>query len=111
MKGNEIVETYEALSVLTGEMLIAAQHGEWEKLTELEHHCRKPISQLMAKAPGAELNENDQKRKMDIIRKILADDAKIRELVEPRMAKLMQMLQGAGASRKLATAYQNGTGY
>lgn len=106
-----MIAAYEALSELTGDMLLAAQQGDWDQLTELERHCQASVNRLMAHAPVVKLNEHEQQRKLEVIRKILADDAQIRDLAEPRLAKLMNLLRGTDTARKLTKTYEDGLGY
>lgn len=111
MQGTEIIATYETLSKLTGDMLLAAKQGEWDRLTELERHCRVPLNQLISHAAAVKLNDSERQRKLEVIRKILADDAQIRELTEPRLTKLLSLLRGSDTARKLAKTYEDGLGY
>lgn len=110
MQVNDLIASYEAISVITGDMLIAAQSGDWDRLTNLERHCRAAVDRVKNVSAGLELNSQDHLRRREVIRKILADDARIRDLTQPRLAKLMQLLRGSDASRKVARTYEDGLG-
>jgi flagellar protein FliT len=103
----EIISTYEAISVLTGHMLDAAQRSDWDHLTLLERDCRGHARRLMDQEPKGPLSKDLQQRKLVLITKILSDDASIRALTEPRMAELDFLLQSAGRGRKLRQAYRS----
>ncbi len=104
MTSNEMLTTYEFLSEITGNMLNAATQGDWDNLTELEQRCAGYVGTLMHAAP-VQLNEQEQRAKIAIIRTILQNDAKIRALAEPRMHDLQQRLHRARTGRTSVEAY------
>jgi len=110
MTADRILEDYEAIARLTGKMLQAAREGEWERLSSLETECRTIVDGLrglpMDDGGGPELS----RRKVEILRKILADDAAIRDLTEPWMAQLASVLDTAALGRKMRNAYGDDTG-
>jgi len=105
MNGDDILSLYESVSSLSGDMLAAAQAGEWDQLVELETRCASQVQVLRAGEAAATLNAERRARKVAMIRKILADDREIRDLTSPWMARLGAMLQSTGAERRLANAY------
>lgn len=110
MTGTDIISTYETLSSLTGNMLSAAQRNDWDGLTSLEQVCRGHIQTLTAVPVQEKLSTPQQRRKIEVIRKILADDAQIRNLTEPRLADLQKILHGHSQMKSAAAAYGNGLG-
>ncbi len=104
MTSNEMLTTYESLSALTGTMLSAARQGEWDHLAELEQQCKGYVGSLMSAAPIA-LNQAEQRTKVAIIRTILQNDAKIRELTQPRLHELQQRLSMSRAAQRSVEAY------
>ena len=104
MTSNEMLNTYESLSELTGTMLNAARQGEWDDLAALEQRCQGYVGRLMRTAPVS-LNESEQRAKVAIIRAILQNDAKIRALTEPRLHELQQRLTMTRAGRRSVQAY------
>jgi flagellar protein FliT len=104
MTSNEMLTTYEALSELTGTMLIAAREGEWDHLAELEQRCRGYVGSLMQAAP-VQMNETEQRTKVAIIRTILQNDARIRALTEPRLDELQQRLHMMRTGQRGIEAY------
>lgn len=105
MQEKDIIEDYEALSRITGSMLLAAEKGDWDGLTGLELKSRAIVGKLMAQAAETKLSASERRHRVDVIRKILADDARIRELVEPRLSSLLDLLHGTGKAKKLARSY------
>ena len=104
MTSNDMLTIYATLSDLTNTMLNAAQQGEWDHLAELEQNCRGHVGHLM-QATQVQLNENEQRTKVAIIRAILQNDAKIRALAEPHMHDLQQRLSMARTGRHSVEAY------
>ncbi|MEW6119193.1 MAG: flagellar protein FliT [Pseudomonadota bacterium] len=104
MTSTEMLSTYEALSELTGSMLLAARKGEWDEVATLEERCRTHIGSLMHAAPVA-LDEGQQRAKVAVIRTILQNDAKIRALAEPRLHELQERLSQTRAGQRGMRAY------
>ena len=108
MNSEEILALYEAVSRITDQMLVAANQGDWDRLIALEEHCARHVQTLRDGEPPIPLTGQNRERKVQIIHKILADDRKIRDLAEPWMAQLAQMINSTRAERKLTSAYGGG---
>lgn len=91
MTSTEMLDTYEALSALTGTMLAAARLGEWDEVATLEARCREHIGTLRQASPIA-LDAGEQRAKVAVVRAILENDARIRALAEPRLHELQERL-------------------
>lgn len=100
----EVIALYETVADITDQMLSAARDGDWDRLALLERRCAGHVETLKSDTP-APLTGDIRVRKVQIINKILADDREIRNIAEPWMAKLSQMINSAGAERKLSQAY------
>lgn len=107
MTQEQVIQTYEALSALSGRMLEAARGQEWDRLVELEHECRQLVQALQQAAPEA-LDPRQRERKAQLIRKLLADDTEIRMLTVGWMAQLEQLLGANSRERALRRAYGEG---
>ena len=105
MNSQEIVAVYEAMTVLTEQMVQAASAGDWDQLIVLEQQCAAKVNLLKASEPPAPLVGESRHRKVEAIRKMLDDDRKIRDLTTPWMAKLSALINNTGAERRLASAY------
>jgi flagellar protein FliT len=108
MNSTQIIATYEAILAITGQMLDAARNDDWDRLVALEQDCKKLVERLIADNTGQPLDSEFQPRKAEIIRKVLADDAEIRNITEPWMAQLQNILGSADRERKLSRAYSPG---
>jgi len=97
--------SFEAIQTLTGEMLAAARAADWDRLAALERICRARADVLAAAEPPVTLSPGSRRRKIEIIHQVLADDAEIRRLAEPRLAELEQMLASLRNQRRLADGY------
>jgi flagellar protein FliT len=104
MSSAENVAAFQSIACLTGQMREAAEAGEWDRLAELERSCAALVAQLRAAQPmhfSAEL----QRQKVELIHKILADDAAIRNYTEPWMKRVQSLLGNAALSRRVRQAY------
>ena len=104
MTSAENLAAFESISSLTGEMKEAARAGEWDRLTRLEQCCVTVVTRLRT-APGVRLPADMQRRKVELIHKILADDAEIRAFAEPWMNQVQALLGNAGMARRVRQAY------
>lgn len=105
MNSQEVLSLYETVASITDQMLAAARDGNWDELVALEARCSGHIALLQTNEPPVPLVGAVRKRKVEIIQKILADDREIRNITEPWMANLAQMINSTGAERKLNHAY------
>lgn len=103
-----VIENYEYLSSLTGQMRVAAMNGEWDHLVELEQQCSQRVESMKALDASSSLDESTRLRKVQLIRKILADDAEVRNYTEPWMAQLKRIMQSAHQESRLLDAYSSG---
>ena len=102
---NPVIENYEFLSSLTGQMCAAATQGEWDRLVELEKQCSQRLASMKAQDAATPIDENTRLRKVALIRKILADDKDIRNYIEPQMSQLQHLMQGAKQEHRLLETY------
>lgn len=79
---------YEAIAAVSARMLAAARKALWNDLIELQDEYRALVDTLRDMDAGMPLSENERGRKFDLIRQILADDAAIRDLANPSVARL-----------------------
>ena len=105
----QMITAYEAILTITNQMLQAAKNSDWDKLVALEHDCKYLTNRLMEQHTRQPLSETQQKKKIDLIQQILARDAEIRTITEPRMTHLQNMLTSHDHKRKLGQTYQTDT--
>ena len=97
---------YEAVASASADMLAAAQRQDWDALVSAETRCAGITSLLKAGGDDARLDAQSQQRKAEIIRRVLADDAEIRRLIDPRMRELERLLTGAATRQRVNSAYR-----
>jgi len=101
-----ILQTYDAVSVKSGQMVHAAQQGDWDRLAALNKDCKALVDALRrADEDSHRPDGSHTKRKLALMRKVLADDAEIRRHTEPWMTRLQAYLGGAGRQRCSHPAY------
>ena len=79
---------YEAIAAISARMLAAARGALWSDLIELQEQYRALVDTLCDIGPRVALDEHERMRKYDLVRQILADDAAIRDLANPGVARL-----------------------
>jgi flagellar protein FliT len=91
-----VLSLYETMTELSGRMADAAQMNDWERLVALENdvaHLRDNLI-INDRIPPA-LTPEERTRKVQLIRRILADDAEVRRHTEPWMLSAGKLF-GAG---------------
>ncbi|VCU69929.1 flagellar biosynthesis protein FliT [Pigmentiphaga humi] len=83
---------YLQLTDISRTMLAAARRGDWDALTEQESACAQLVGQLRH-CPIETCPPAERQACMGLIREILANDAATRDIAEPRMKELGQMLR------------------
>ncbi|WP_244814921.1 flagellar protein FliT [Caballeronia sp. Lep1P3] len=92
---------YEAIAALSAQMLMAAREGEWSDLKAMQGTYRELIDQLKETDAGSVLDETARARKLHLVKKILADDAAIRDLSSPSLARLSALFTVNSPARVL----------
>lgn len=86
---------YETMSDISGQMAEAARACDWDRLVALEAKCTSLTGNLAANEVSMPVPAELRARKVQLIHKILADDAEVRRHTEPWMEQVKQFL-GAG---------------
>ncbi len=89
-----LLNYYEAIEKASQDMLEAARMGNWDQVLKLEGACALLISQLRHNAAKKELASDEAQLKSRIMQRILVNDAEIRQLAEPWLDDLDQLLSG-----------------
>ena len=98
--GAELIARYEAIAHVSRAMLVAAHADDWNEVSALEDRCRALIVELKAAARTTHLGVAEQRRRIEILRAILADDAEVRKRSEPWLRQLEQLLQPERGARR-----------
>jgi flagellar protein FliT len=102
----DLLSYYESVEAASSDMLAAVRRQDWDTLVEAERRCAAAIARLKVADAEARLDETGRRRKAEIIRRVLAHDAEIRRLLDPRMHELGQLLNAAGTRRRVDDAYR-----
>jgi flagellar protein FliT len=105
MNCDEVINTYESVALITKNMLDAARQGAWDDLIGLETKVAAHISQLSTHEAPVKLPPDLRNRKLTVIKQILADDKEIRNLTEPWMEKLSNLIGSTQMEQKLSVSY------
>jgi len=89
-----LLNYYEAIEKASQEMLAAARAGNWDHVVKLESACALLISQLKHAAASQALGPEEAQLKSRIMQRILVNDAEIRQLAEPWLEDLDNLLAG-----------------
>jgi len=106
MNSRELILIYENVAELTSEMVHAAEEHDWQLLARLEEQCSSQVQTIKDNPVSEKLARDEHDQKVRVIKRILADDRKIRDITQPRMAQLSQRMNLTGTQQKLARAYQ-----
>ena len=89
-----LLNYYEAIEKASQDMLEAARAGNWDHVVKLEGACALLISQLKHAATRESLGPEEAQLKSRIMQRILINDAEIRQLAEPWLEDLDNVLAG-----------------
>ena len=87
-----LLQYYQAIEKASQDMLQAARQGDWDQVLKLEGACALLISQLKHNAAGRTMGEDEAQFKSRIMQRILVNDAEIRQLAEPWLEDLDNLL-------------------
>jgi Flagellar protein FliT len=88
-------------------MLAAARAADWDGLVAHEKQCAARLSLLIADQPEEAQTPAFRQRKAELIHQMLAHDAEIRLLVEPRLATLSAFLGNSRQQSRLHQTYRS----
>ncbi len=89
-----LLSYYQAIEEASQGMLAAARAGNWDTVVKLEGACALLISQLKHAAGKQPLASDEAQLKSRIMQRILVNDAEIRQLAEPWLEDLDDLLAG-----------------
>ena len=89
-----LLNYYVAIERASQDMLEAARAGNWDHVVKLEGACALLISQLKHAATQQTLGPEEAQLKSRIMQRILINDAEIRQLAEPWLEDLDNLLAG-----------------
>jgi len=89
-----LMNYYEAIEKASQDMLEAARAGNWDQVVKLEGACAVLIAQLKNTAAEQPLPPDEAALKSRLMQRILVNDAEIRQLAEPWLEDLDDILAG-----------------
>jgi flagellar protein FliT len=90
----DLMNYYKAIEQASADMLAAARVGDWDQVVKLEGACVLLISQLKNAARASELDGETARAKSRIMQRILVNDAEIRNLAEPWLSDIDNLMHG-----------------
>ena len=89
---SRLIEVYEEIARASRSMLDAAKAEDWERVARIEADCRELIDRIRIAARDERLGAGEARRRMEILRGVLQDDAQIRARSEPWLQDLNRIL-------------------
>lgn len=105
----KIVEHYTRMAAISERMRLAAHADDWDGVFDAEQECAGVINDLSALGDLSPTDPALRRQKLDLMRRVLADDAEIRLLSQPWLKKLDVLLRTADTSAQLGRAYGSGS--
>jgi flagellar protein FliT len=99
-RGTELIACYEAIAQASHAMLAAAHADNWDEVRVLEDRCRALIAELKAVSRTTRLGMAEQRRRIELLRAILANDAEVRKRSEPWLRQLERLLEPMRPARR-----------
>jgi len=104
LDSSSIVLRYQRIADLSGQMLKLAQANDWDSVIALSQQYCDAVEMLRPLTP---LDSGDKVARKTLLTKILDDDARIRNLAAPEMARLGAMLGAMKRHQSVLEAYCN----
>jgi flagellar protein FliT len=93
MTSNEVLAMYENIATLSGRMAIAAGERDMEAVARLETQCAIQAAPARNGVPA--LEGEQRKRKIELLKQIMANDRAVRDVTEPWMGQLDRAMGAA----------------
>jgi len=106
---SDVIHCYEQIAVLTERMVALARVANWDGLKEVELQFRTHVEYLKT-IEGAlgtvdALDAAQLEKKHRLLKRILADDAEIRDNISPKLAELSALMGSLKRRQSLNQAY------
>ena len=90
---SQLLDHYEQIAQASQSMLDAARNSDWDEVERQEERCRALVASLKAASIASPLlRPQDNRRRMELLRRMLAADAEIRGRSEPWLRQLEQLI-------------------
>lgn len=102
-----ILERYQEIAFITGEILAAAKAGDWDSaMVHGRQYCEQ-VERLRITERTVPLDDAARAMKYDLLVRILENDALTRDLALPQLARLGELLGRMKRQQTLLSAYGN----
>ncbi|WP_427307946.1 flagellar protein FliT [Cupriavidus sp. H39] len=106
-QSNRLIACYEALLRLSARMCEAAQRQDWDGLATLQASYVAEVNVLKSlQDDAATLTDEERRYRYQMLETILSQDAAIRNLVMPQLARLAELINSSRRRQGLHHAYQ-----
>lgn len=105
MTSQEVLCVYADMAQLTEQMVRAATLSDWDHLVLLEQRVAAQVQLLREQESPQPMQGAEREQKIELIRKMLTADRKIRDLTMPWMAQLSKLINATGTERRVLSAY------
>lgn len=92
------LHTYELLAAKSEAMLDAARRSDWHAVTAIEADCDRLMQAFCRANVSPHLDKQTRQRRAELMHRIVATDAAIRELSQPWAARLAHRLRLRGGA-------------
>lgn len=90
---SQLLDHYEQIAQASQSMLDAARNSDWDEVERQEERCRALVASLKAASVASPLlRPQDNRRRMELLRRMLAADAEIRDRSEPWLRQLERLI-------------------
>jgi len=90
-----LIDQYEEIAQASRSMLQAAHEGDWDRVEHIQSRCGEMIAALKLASTKSTLATSEQRRRIELLRAILSDDAQIRARAEPWLRDLEEFLRSS----------------
>jgi len=91
-RARPLIEHYERIAEASHRMVAAADAGDWTLVEDIGLQCVGLVATLKEAARAEALGAAERERRLQLLRGILRDDARIRACAEPWLRNLEQFL-------------------
>ena len=102
MPHTTILQRYQEIADLSGQMLSKAEAQEWDELVMLGTRYQAAVERLKALDP---LDDDQKNARRELLPRLLDDDARIRKLISPELDRLSHLLGTFKRQRTVLQAY------
>ncbi len=103
-----IVDRYRRMADASGRMLTAARRDDWDEVCAIEKECARLIAELIEIGDLSPKDPSLRQEKLELVRRVLDDDAAIRLLSQPWLKNLDAMLRSPATAARVNRAYGSG---